>query len=552
MLGQTGRLAWLAAALSWAPAAGAQPSDAVSDVRVERLNVFDPRVPGENWWPFRIANKIHFISKESVLRRELLLGPGDRWDKLKALESERNMRFLGFFRKAEVRPERRPDGKLDLAVYTQDAWTTNVFVSAGTEGGENFFTYGASEDNLLGYGKSIGFSHSQVGSKISNDLRYSDPRFLGSRVRLSPFYTQSQHGDSVGIELARPFFSVDTPYAGSFSASRTNAENQLFQNASESTKFLRSSRQASASLGMRLGRDPRLVQRGEVGWEYQRDRFSELPQTAPGTLPANREFSGPALRYSWVQPRYVKETYINKMERVEDFNMGNELSSVFWFQGEYTGSTRDRWLVNVADQQGLSLSEGRFLLGQAGMSGRVAQGRWENSLLYGSLNLFWKTQHRLAQTWVAHLEGNFGHNLDSDAQMVLGGNTGLRGYKNNSFTGAKSALLNLENRFFLPGEYLHLLRFGGVVFFDSGVVLPQAGGYSLARFKSDVGVGLRMSSTRSQSGGVIRIDLAYALNRGPGPSRWVVSVRGQQAFQIFNSTSRGISQGPGSKLGPVK
>lgn len=67
--------------------------------------------------------------------------------------------------------------------------------------------------------------------------------------------------------------------------------------------------------------------------------------------------------------------------------------------------------------------------------------------------------------------------------------------------------------------------------------------------KSDIGMGLRAASTRSRSGGVGRIDVAYALNRGPGGgSRWVISIKGGQAFNLFNSAARGVDPSPPSRL----
>ena len=258
--------------------------------------------------------------------------------------------------------------------------------------------------------------------------------------------------------------------------------------------------------------------------------------------------SGPTLGYSWVQPKYIKETYIDKMERVEDFNMGNELKLFGGFMGSGTGSDRDRWLFNAMDQQGLLFTPGRFALSQVGMSGRFAGGQLENALLFTNLNLFWKTFWPYPQTWVGHLEANRGHGLDLENQIILGGNTGLRGYKNDSFVGSKSVLLNLENRFFFPGEYFHLFRFGGAAFFDSGSVVPQEEGITFARFKSDVGVGLRAGSLRSESGNIVRFEVAYALNPGPGGSRFVVAVLGRQAFQIFNSSTGRIHQSPGTIL----
>jgi hypothetical protein len=246
----------------------------------------------------------------------------------------------------------------------------------------------------------------------------------------------------------------------------------------------------------------------------------------------------------------VKETDINKMARVEDFNMGNELHVFGGWTGEATGSDSDRVIFNALDQQGLSLGPGRFFLAQVGSEGRLRDGILENALLYANFNVFWKTTYLRPQTWVAHVEANRGRTLDGENQVILGGNTGLRGYHNYAFTGQQSVLLNLENRFFFPGEYFHLVQFGGVAFFDSGAVTQPGQGLTWERFDSDAGVGLRASSTRSQSGSVVRFDVAYALNQGPSSPRVVVSIAGSQAFQIFNSTTRYVHTSPSSQLVP--
>ncbi len=93
------------------------------------------------------------------------------------------------------------------------------------------------------------------------------------------------------------------------------------------------------------------------------------------------------------------------------------------------------------------------------------------------------------------------------------------------------------------------MRLGAAVFVDSGLVGAEGTSMTLRNLKSDVGAGLRAASTRSRSGGVARIDVAYALNRGPGGgSRWVISIKGGQAFNLFNSAARGVNQSPPSRL----
>ena len=550
------------AALLLAGAAGARemmltpsapPGSKVGEILVERVNVFDPTVMGEDWWPFRLANRIHYPTRESVIRRELLFAPGEIWDPLKVIESERNLRANGSFRRVDIIPVERPDGRIDALVRSQDSWTTNPRFSAGTEGGESFFGVGLEEGNILGYGKSVAFDYGRTGRKTSSALSYGDPRFMGTRLALNGSYARGNTGDSGSASLTSPFYSLDSRRASAVAWQRSVAEKVVYRDAEEYTEFRVRRRIAEASLGRRLEADRVFVQRVEGGWYSDSARYETMtgasPGTVPGTLPSNRELSGPTAGYSWVRPDYIKETYIDRMERVEDFNLGNELSVRAGWMAQKTASDKDRLIFSASNQQGVSFSPGRFMIGRVALSGRTASGKWENSLANADLNFFWKTNVRGDHTFIGHVEGAFGKFLDRDNAVVLGGGTGLRGYKNNSFVGDKAVLVNFEDRFFFPGEWLHLVRLGAAVFVDSGVVAREGAHMTLRDIKSDVGAGLRAASTRSRSGGVGRIDVAYALNRGPGGgSRWVISIKGGQAFSLFNSAARGVEPSPPSRL----
>lgn len=533
------------------PVPALSTSTVIGEIRVEPIPVFDPEVSGEDWWPFRIANKIHITTKKHVVRRELLLDPGGYWDPLKALESERNLRANGSFRFVSVSSAPSPGGRTDLLVRTQDSWTTNVQLSAGTEGGDEIFIYGAEENNLFGLNKQVSYYHVQKGPKISNDFRYTDPRLAGSRYRLASLYAKTSKGDSIGADVARPFFSLDTPYALGWGWTRLVDEDILYHNGEERSKFLERSRLVQMSYGWRLPADNTFVQRIEGGWFSEKHEFNSTADTLPGTLPLSRELSGPTVGYSWTQPQYIKETNVNRMERVEDYNMGNELRIFGGFMGVRTGSDRDRWIYSLTNQQGYRWAPGQFILGQVGATGRTVGGGWDNALLFANANLVWKTDWRYEQTWVAHFETAVGRELDGENQVILGGENGLRGYKNNSFVGAKSVLGNIENRFFFPREYFHLVKLGGTFFFDTGTVVPEGSGFSLSRAKSDIGFGLRLASTRSRSGGVFRIDVAYALDKGPAGGRVVVAIRGGQSFDFFNSSARRVRQTQSSRLNEI-
>ena len=528
----------------------------IADVVIERANVFDPSVRGENSWIFRTADRLHFITRERVVRDELLLAPGERWDALKAIESERNLRSSSPYRRAEIAPAPRTDGRVDALVRTQDAWSTNPKISIGTSGGQTSASFGLEENNLLGLGKSVSFSHAESGStagdRRSNDYAYGDPRFLGTRLALKTAYSRANDADSKFVGLTRPFYALDAAQAMTASWNDANGFGTEVRDGADYSKFTARRRVVNAEYGLRLKDDRWFVQRVEAGWHENKaayGRTSDGPGTVPGTQPADLRLSGPTVGYSWIQPRYVKETYIDRMERVEDFNLGNELRARAGYMARGAGSDRDRWIFNVSDQQGLAFGEGRFALVAAGFSGRILENRIENGLATANLNVFWKNDlWSRNRTMVAHFEAAQGRRLDVQNQIILGGSNGLRGYRNDAFVGGRSILMNWEDRFFFEGEFLHLMRFGGALFFESGAVAPEGSGFSPARVRSDVGAGLRATSTRSTSGNVVRFDAAYALNAGPGASRWVVSVRAGQAFNLFNSASGGVATSPGPGL----
>ena len=68
-------------------------------VLLQRRDIFDPN---ERGWLARMANRLHFQTRAPVIRRELLLRPGQPYDSALAAESERNLRALGIFRRVLV------------------------------------------------------------------------------------------------------------------------------------------------------------------------------------------------------------------------------------------------------------------------------------------------------------------------------------------------------------------------------------------------------------------------------------------------------------------
>jgi outer membrane translocation and assembly module TamA len=119
--------------------------------------------------------------------------------------------------------------------------------------------------------------------------------------------------------------------------------------------------------------------------------------------------------------------------------------------------------------------------------------------------------------------------MDGEQQFFADGLTGLRGYRAHAFAGSRAIVINIEERLYLGREILQLASPGIVAFADAGNA--TSGGFTnLMHLKSDIGIGLRMGLPRTPKN-LLRIDLAYALNRDPlGRKGWLVAFSSGQAF----------------------
>ena len=531
-----------------APAAESGSTATLRGLILIPKDVFDPSVPGEDKWLFRLADKIHINTRQEIIRRELLLYPGEPWSLDLAKESERNLREFSFIKSARIRPVNRTPESFDLEVLTQDSWTLAPEFVFGTRGGEHISGVGLLEKNLLGYGKTISLLNERVGKDTNNTIQYIDPRVLNSHVRFSVIGGNIKDGSELGVLLEHPFFALQTPFAGFISGTNLQKEGKLYDKAQETSNYIHGHDVAEAGAAMRVNRRSSVIQRIGGSLSYERNYFKPKAGTLPGTLPQNRVLSGPSLIFRWLVPRYIEETFINKVERVEDFNLGNEGEASLGYSATAFGSSRDWLTFSLQDQHGISLGEGKFAMARLGFKGR-ADRQLRNTLFHGSANLYWKFPTRWPQTWILHAEGTYGINLDGENQQLVGGENGLRGYKVHSLSGNKTMLFNVEHRFYLPHEFLHLGYIGGALFFDAGIAEPNKKLMTLRDFKTDVGFGLRGGPTRSSLGLVGRADIAYALNGPPGGGgRWVLSVLLGHAFGTSNSIAQDFLKGPTRSL----
>ena len=168
-----------------------------------------------------VLNMFHATSRPSIIRREVLLDEGEPFDREQALQSERNLRGPLVLSIALVLPmEGSAPDKVKVLVVTKDIWSLRTNTNFQVVGGAlDFLSLSLSENNIAGLHKFAALTMLLRPESIRLGEVYLDPRFLGTRLRLSETFSVPLNLDSGEAEgftailaLERPLFSLRTEW----------------------------------------------------------------------------------------------------------------------------------------------------------------------------------------------------------------------------------------------------------------------------------------------------------------------------------------------------
>jgi hemolysin activation/secretion protein len=255
--------------------------------------------------------------------------------------------------------------------------------------------------------------------------------------------------------------------------------------------------------------------RWTAGVVYDDNRFSDVPTSSlPSVVPGDRKLVYPFVGFERVKDGYVTTQNRDQIERTEDFQMGLALRASLGWAAESFGSSRDAAIFSASASRGFGSLDDDALLLSAGSSGRLESGDLANATF--SLSARYYRRQSEKRTFYAGLSGTAGESLDLDNPVVLGGNSGLRGYPLRYQVGESKVLATIEQRYYTDWYPFRLARVGGAIFADAGRVFgPNPLGPDNREWLVDVGIGFRLALTRVASGRVVHIDLAFPLNDDP-------------------------------------
>ncbi len=183
-----------------------QESAIIGDISFDKSNVFDLSNPEENNWLYRLANRLHIVTRDKVIRKQLLFRSGDRYSRRTIDESERILRQNRYLYDAEVVPVLYEDGKVDLSVKTRDVWTLGPDFSLSRSGGENRTKYGVEEINFLGLGQTLRIAHVEDVNRNSDSFEFIDKHLGRSWVAMQLKISDNSDGRTSTCECYTPLF----------------------------------------------------------------------------------------------------------------------------------------------------------------------------------------------------------------------------------------------------------------------------------------------------------------------------------------------------------
>jgi hypothetical protein len=563
-------------------AAPADPcaAGAISYVYIANSSIFDMSDEGLDRrfaWAYRAANRLHARTRESVIRRELLFGPGTCYDPWLLDETERLLRGYSFLSRVDVYGVPQSDGSWHVIVDTRDEWSTRVDVRLRTSGGFGIEGVRITEDNLRGTGQSLGVFYFEREVTRDYGVMYHTPQLFGTRWDVTAGLGRTRAGTFVQQEVAYPFVGEVSRWAG---RQHFRREDQFFDYVLPDTAGARHVllpvREQAFDLAVlrRIGRRgsmaliggalsyqqlsyPGVVQLSQRGDFEQRE---PAPDSITRVVAAQREPLGNIRAFVLTGHRnvwWIRRRGLDSMRGQEDVRLGAEAILAVG-RSLPTLETDDDLYTRLSLYAAMEAGP-LLLLGRARGDGRrdlraaAGQPEWEDVFGETELLAYLQSPRLPRQTLFFRAAGTGAWSTRTPFQLTLGGLHGVRGFARDALPGGRRVVLTVEDRFYLGWPLPDVLDLGGTVFADVG--RTWAGDVPFGTdsgWRAAAGFGLR-GSFPAGSRSIYRVDIAWPLASGTGAGDFRITVstgelRGHSPREPDRQLARSRTQNVGGDL----
>jgi hypothetical protein len=508
------------------------PDSAAADpLRVRAVEILThdvfPRSEAQGLIP-RVANGLHITTRQWIVRRELLVRPGERYDSARVAETERNLRALRVFRRVRI-DSVRTDSGLVLRVETRDAFSTRADFAFGRSGGGRrglTWSVGAQERNLFGTATSLGARYRQTPDRSAVLFLGQRPRLFRNSIGVAAIYDDRSDGRLSWLSVHRPFLSFSATSSWYLSGEERDERVLRFFEGAEDPGVALRRRFWLASGGVSFA--PVARPSGFVRWgvsaQLRRDDYAD--ETRVDTL--GHSVSGAVGAYlQWQRARFVVGQGIEGFGREEDVDLSTLVHVGVHLTPAGFGYRESGIVPNATLRTGVGF-RGGFARAAATALARITESGWVDS---GSVHLAGMAvlQPRARHLAVLYAGHGWQENPMPGAEFDLGLVLGPRGFGRHAFTGDRAFFATAEYRYTITEELLRTVGLGLAAFADYGGAWyagsPRRTGYAF-------GLGLRFGVTIDTGLEPLRVDLARIGGTGLERGRWELAIG--KGF-VFNS-----------------
>lgn len=492
----------------------------IGRIDIERNQVFRP----DGNWLQRTGNKTHALTRERVVRRDLLFRSGDRFDPQLLVRNMQLLRSRPYISDVDidVRPDPLDSTRVDLTVRTRDRWTITLDGAWRSEGR----TMAAIADaNIFGTGNLLrvetNFSRKDF-SYGGNMISYGIPNMLGTFYTADFAAGRDFYNSTLDMQLHKEFLRP-TDYEAGLSYSDLKFKQYMI---AQDTSLLVKERNFDAWGGYAHFLRP-LSSSVYLTARYNYRRFLRRPpDVAADRHPAlhdrdlllfgaglyRERFLTANMIYGFGTREYLATGY--KAEIVGGYSWGEFGDEIYLGMNCRTGGFR-----NVG-----------YIMGGLAIGGYIdrSSGMWRRSAVDVDLrwfsDLFIYRRNRIRQFLMFNYTQGWNRNHGNDEIIRFTRRDGLQAL-DEYITGTARAVLNTETVVFTPWQPLGF-RIAFFAFADLGLI-----GYSPNVFRNDffasLGGGLRIKNERLIFS-TIQIRLGVALGKK--------GLAGSEYIRLSNST----------------
>jgi hypothetical protein len=527
--------------------------------RIERIELARfPIVEASDPWP-DFVNLFHVVTREHIVRQELLFEPGQAYDEERVRESARNLRALPLlFSTVRIVTAQgsRPD-QIVVLVITKDLWSIRLNSNGNFGGGIfNFFFLTPSEQNFLGYNQQVSLHY-----YIDRDIQaigqiYRVPRLFGARLQLSEslairinHHTGAVEGGWGDLLLQRPLFSVDATWGFWVQLGFDLGIQRTYSGAS----YLRVPIQdGSLEIGVpwiyeyeRVNLDTR-VQKSfgrtyktdlSIGYQLRSFRYRVDASVHPDLallsasarsryeqvwLPVDDQAGALVGGLRFYEARFARMHNVQTLGLTEDFRLGLAAGLDLIWASPAFGFSQDSFRIDASVSYRWLLGEN--LLALSGSAGaRYFPGHGLEDVETDWIDQFYElnVENVSPSLWglgrlFVRLRYAYSQFSRSRFRYSLGGDNTLRGFVTGFASGPR--LLNFNLEFRTAPWVVYTMHIGLVAFYDAGDAYGWAPNDDFA-FHHSAGVGVRWLFPQFDRG-TLRIDVGFPLG-SDFHSRWV-------------------------------